>query len=80
MVKIKENTHIVIKKEDAKKYLSEEEFQELEKMLCKIGEGRIKENKKPVNEYYICNKDEPYAEMAREVIIGVEYQKEQESQ
>lgn len=75
MVTLKNNTHIVIKNTDAKKYLSEEEYQMLEKMLCKIGEGRIKDNKKPVNDYYICNKDEPYAEMVHGVIIGGEYQK-----
>ena len=42
-MEIKENTHIVIKREDALKYLEEPEYQTLEKFLCKIIRGRIEQ-------------------------------------
>ena len=72
----KENTHIVIKREDALKYLEEPEYQTLEEFLCKIIRGRAKDNKKPCNSYYIVNHDEPYAEMVKGVILGGEYAKD----
>lgn len=68
----KSYTHIVIKKEDALKYLTTVEYQSLETILAIISEGRAEDNKKPVNEYYICNKDEPYAEMVHGVIYAGE--------
>lgn len=77
MVEMDKNyTHIVIKKEDVLKYLTEVEYQSLENILVTISRGRTEDNKKPINDYYICNKDEPYAEMVHGVIIGGEYQKE----
>lgn len=72
----KVNTHIVIKREDALKYLTEVECQALEKLQNTIARGRTKDNKKPINSYYVCNTDEPYAEMVRGVIVGGEYAKE----
>ena len=68
----KVNTHIVIKREDALKYLTEVEYQTLEEFLKTIIRGRAKDNKSPINNYYICNKDEPYAEVVHGVIIGGE--------
>ena len=68
----KANTHIVIKKEDALKYLTEFEYQNLEQMLCTISKGRSEDGKRPFNSYYICNTDEPYAEVIHGVIIGGE--------
>ena len=68
----KENTHIVIKREDALKYLTEVEYQTLEVLQNTITEGRAKDNKKPINNYYICNTDEPYAEVVRGIILGGE--------
>lgn len=68
----KVNTHIVIKREDALKYLTESEYQTLEELQNTIIRGRAKDNKKPVNNYYICNVDEPYAEVIRGIIIGGE--------
>lgn len=73
-------THIVIKKEDALKYLPEPAFQSLCQMLNIIAEGRNADGKKPVNEYYICNIDEPYAEMVHGVIVGGEHAKSQSSE
>ena len=74
----KVNTHIVIKREDALKYLTEVECQTLEELQKTIARGRAKDNKKPFNSYYVCNTDEPYAEMVRGVIVGGEYAKENE--
>ena len=42
----KENTHIVIKKEDALKYLTEVEYQTLEEFMNTIIRGRAKDNSK----------------------------------
>lgn len=68
----KKDTHIVIKREDAEKYLNESEQAALTDILVKITNGREKDHKPPVNNYYICNTDEPYAEVIRGIIIGGE--------
>ena len=73
----KENTHVVIKREDILKYLKEPEQIVLEKMCNKIIRGREKDHKNPNNEYYVVNKDEPYAEVVYGIIIGGEAVKEQ---
>ena len=73
----KANTHVVIKREDILKYLEEPEQIALEEMLNKITRGRAKDNKKPTNNYYVVNKDEPYAEVVHGIIIGGEAVKEQ---
>lgn len=68
----KQDTHIVIKREDALKYLTEVELQSLESILSAICEGRSKDGKEPFNIYLICNTDEPYAATVHGVIIGGE--------
>lgn len=68
----KKDMYIVIKRDDAKKYLSKEEFYSLVNILDKIRDGRIYDNKRPNNAYYVCNIDEPYADAVRRVIIGGE--------
>lgn len=75
---VKENSHIVIKREDALRYLTKAEYHALEEMLIKISIGRVKDYKKPINNYYICNTDEPYADRVKGVIISGEYAKERE--
>ena len=65
----KVNTHIVIKREDALKYLTEVEYQTLEHLQHVIIMGRAKDCKKPINGYYICNTDEGYAEIVKNVIL-----------
>lgn len=80
MKKKKVNTHIVIKREDALKYLPEPAYQTLEKLLYIISEGRNKDGKKPCNTYYICNTDEPYAEVVHGIIMGGEAVKEKNTQ
>ena len=68
------NIHIVIKKDDALKYLPEPALQSLEQILNIIANG-----KKATNDYYVCNIDEPYAEMVHGVIVAGEYAKSQSS-
>lgn len=68
----KVNTHIVIKREDATKYLTVMEYKALEEIQNVIIRGRARDHKKPINNYYICNMDEPYAEVIHGVIIGGE--------
>lgn len=74
-MEIKDNTHFVIKREDALKYLEEPEYHTLEELFCKIIRGRARDHKNPRNYYYIVNRDEPYAEMVKGVIVGGEYAK-----
>ena len=66
------DTHIVIKKEDVLKYLEEPEQIALEEMLYRISRSRAEDNKNPFNKYYVVNKDEPYAEVVHGVIMGGE--------
>lgn len=72
MVVEKDNTHIVIKIEDVLKYLEDPEQTALEEMIAKIKRGRENDHKRPVNHYYVCNTDEPYAEVVHGVIMGGE--------
>lgn len=71
-VNLKENTHIVIKREDVFKYLTEVEQVALENILNTISKARHNDGKTDFNSYYICNTDEPYAEVVHGVIIGGE--------
>lgn len=66
------DTHIVIKKEDVLKYLEEPDQIALEGMLYRILRSRAEDNKNPFNKYYIVNKDESYAEVVHGVIMGGE--------
>ena len=68
----KVDTHIVIKTEDVLKYLEEPERVALDNMIGKIMRGRSIDHKCPANHYYICNKDEPYADTVKGVIMGGE--------
>ena len=72
---IKTHTHIVIKKEDALKYLTEVEYQTLEELQNKIMRGRAEDGKKTINSYYVCNVDEPYAEAVLNAILNGERKK-----
>lgn len=74
----KVDTHIVIKIEDVLKYLEEPEQVALDNMIAKIMRGHSIDHKCPVNHYYICNKDEPYAEIVNGVIMGGEAAKNSE--
>jgi len=69
-------THLVIKLDDAQKYLSNNELQELGSMLEKIESGRHKDKKRGVNEYLIVNTDEPYANEVYKIILKGEKEDE----
>ena len=72
---LKENTHIVIKVDDLVKYLTEKERFTVAVLLeNKINTGRINDGKK-INEYYICNVDEPYSKEVLDVIRNGEMKK-----
>jgi hypothetical protein len=52
---------LVIKWEDVGKYLNVQEHEMLQRALTKINVGRVADGK-PINEYLVVNKDEPYAQ------------------
>ena len=61
-------THIVLKISDCQKYLSPYELQELATIVSKVGFGR-RANGNKVNEYAVCNTDEPYFNTVMRVIL-----------
>lgn len=65
----KQNTHIVIKRDDIKKYLSVRQLNNLQDVLNTIMNGREKDGKNRCNEYYICNVDEHYSDKVLDVIL-----------
>lgn len=77
MTEIKNNTHFIIKCDDVK-YLSKTQSKHLLVILARIASCRMREKKNPINDYYICNKDEPYADEVLKVILRGEDAKVQE--
>ena len=69
---MKENTHIVIKRDDISKYLTNNQIKYLDAILNTIADGRKKDGKKTDNSYYVCNTDEPYADEVLEIILKAE--------
>lgn len=53
--------YIVIKANDAERYLDEIDLFILDKILKKIADSRILNNKCRINNYLVINQDEPYA-------------------
>lgn len=76
LVEIKVDTHTVIKNYDVEKYLSDDQKEQLECILCTIGIGRVNDGKAGCNTYYICNTDEPYAENIYNAIKQGEFDKD----
>ena len=76
---MKTNTHIVIKREDILKYLTDNQIKYLDAVLNTIADGRKKDGKKTDNSYYICNTDEPYADDVLAVILNAESKAELEA-
>ena len=60
---------IVIKNEDAARYLTNEEFKMLRNLQKKILTGRMSDGKMQNNTYYVVNTDEPYAKQVRDLIL-----------
>ena len=58
---------IVLKKADAEKYLTDEEFKTLRSLQKKILTGRMSDGKLQNNTYYVVNTDEPYAKQVRDL-------------
>lgn len=67
-------THLVLKIKDCQSYLSPLEFQELLFITSKVMDGRRKEGKESA-EYLICNTDEPYAFLVKNLIDREEAKK-----
>ena len=65
---------IVLKKNDAERYLTAEEFKMLRILQKKILTGRMSDGKMQNNTYYVVNTDEPYAKQVRDLILkGAEW-------
>lgn len=60
---------IVLKNEDAERYLTDEEFKMLRNLQNKILTGRMSDGKMQNNTYYVVNTDEPYAMQVRDLIL-----------
>lgn len=71
------HTHLVLKIADAEQYLTDWELGMLEDICKKIEAGRLQDRKKIGNEYYICNKDEPYADEIRDIIETNEMERDE---
>ena len=60
---------IVLKKNDAERYLTDEELKTLRNLQKKILTGRMSDGKMQNNTYYVVNTDEPYAMRVRDLIL-----------
>ena len=60
---------IVLKKSDAERYLTAEEFKMLRSLHKKILTGSMSDGKMQNNTYYVVNTDEPYAMQVRGLIL-----------
>lgn len=65
----KNNTHIIVKLDDAENYLTVAEKVRLQNILRRIEDGRRADNKEFRNQYLIVNMDEPYAEGVLQLIL-----------
>lgn len=69
------NRFIVIKNDDAGKYLTDDEKESLSNILVAIMNGRARSGKTPEKTYLVCNTDEPYADEVMSIILDGEDQK-----
>jgi len=67
----KYNTHIVIKRDDVGRYLSQVEQQILNLLETKIYESKLVD-RKVLNRYLVVNTDEPYSEAVLDLILDGE--------
>lgn len=70
------NTHLVVKMDDIRRYLSTDQLYALDGIVRSIESGRMEDGKNPSNTYYICNTDEPYAKDVENIILEGEKEKE----
>lgn len=64
-----ERKYLVLKMDDIRKYLTEEERTHLYILSMRVAEGRL-DDKKPINSYLVVNIDEPYAGEVHRLIAG----------
>jgi len=62
----------VLKAEDFLSALDEDEVEQFNDLLKKHEQWRLDKGKKSSNKYWVCNRDEPYAEEVRKLIFGDE--------
>ena len=74
-MKIKENTHVILKREDIERYCNEEQKLFMLGIETSVMNGRIKDGKK-LNAYIICNTDEQYYNDMYAVLCAGEEAKE----
>jgi hypothetical protein len=72
---IKENTHIILKREDVEKYCTLDQQLRLGGIISAVLQGRNRDGKK-LNSYIICNTDEPYYDDMYAVLCAGEEAKE----
>lgn len=72
---LKQGTHVVIKIEDAEKYLDKLQLIQFKTLFAIIDMGRV-EDGKDINTYYVVNTDEPYADEVLDLILTMEYENE----
>lgn len=72
---IKEDTHLVLKREDITSYLSLAERRTLDRIIGVIADERGKMGKEPSPKYLVCNKDENYQQNVLFAILAGELQK-----
>ena len=72
-------THLVLKYDDVKKYCTIGEIEDLRIICDKVRMGRKESGRDPDPVYFICNKDEPYAEYTERSILIGEAMKQQAS-
>lgn len=71
-----EEKFVVFNIKDIDEYLSTSSKANLVLMEKAIQLGREKDGKKGVNNYYVCNQDEPYAQQVIDIILAGETEKE----
>ena len=67
---VKQGTHIVLKVADVEKYLNDSQRGALYSFIGKVEDGRLSD-KKRLNDYYVVNRDEPYAtKVFVDIVLG----------
>jgi hypothetical protein len=74
----KNNTHLVLKNDEVRKYCTEMQIAQLSGICESISNGRMYEGK-PLNTYFVVNTDEPYADSVFKIIKQGEDDKDPEN-
>jgi len=56
------NKYVVVKRGDLNQYLNRDEYQQFQSLLEKVRKARLDQEGKYPQNYFVVNKDEPYAE------------------